>query len=143
VSSLMKHHPVSQIFPLMGKAELRELSESIKRNGLREAILIDADQRIIDGRNRYSACRLARVEPKFKQCSIKDPAKLAEFVWDSNHVRRQLTQSQRDAAGANMQEFIEKTTKAARNRSASAGGKAKANSAVVSADTTAAQAVGE
>ncbi len=50
-------HPVANIFPLMGEAELDALAEDIRANGLREPVWLHRDGRIVDGRNRWLAWR--------------------------------------------------------------------------------------
>ena len=59
-----KAHPAAELFPLMDKAELKELAADIKKNGLIAGIVRDKDGVILDGRNRLAACRVAGVEPR-------------------------------------------------------------------------------
>ena len=84
-------HPLSEIFPLIEGAEFDELVADIKANGLRENIWLYEGQ-ILDGRNRYRACRKARVEPDYTVYNGSDPAGL---VVSLNLKRRHLTTSQR------------------------------------------------
>src|SRR5262245_32164172 len=54
-------HPAAQMFPLMSEADLRELGEDIKRNGLHTPItlcLIEDKSFVLDGRNRLDAMQL-------------------------------------------------------------------------------------
>ena len=54
-------HPAAELFPLMSKAELRELGEDIKQNGMTIPIVVgqrdkyDTDFKLWDGRNRLDA----------------------------------------------------------------------------------------
>jgi len=50
-------HPVTQIFPLMTDADLRDLAEDIRENGLQNPIVVN-DGQLLDGRNRALACAL-------------------------------------------------------------------------------------
>ncbi len=86
-------HPAANVFPIMGDDELRLLADDIRANGLREPIFRDADDLIVDGRNRWIACRLAD-----KHCgAIKfgpehgDPI---AFIVSHNIHRRHMSSSQ-------------------------------------------------
>src|SRR6516162_10161277 len=63
-------HPAAELFPLMTPAELRELSEDIKTNGLQTPIMVMAEKcgdewtyQLLDGRNRLDAIELAGFDP--------------------------------------------------------------------------------
>src|SRR5262245_27392343 len=79
-------HPLANKFrPLVGK-DFEELVDDIKANGLREEIVLH-DGMILDGRNRYRACREAGVEPRYRDFDGNDPA---AFVISVNIHRRHL-----------------------------------------------------
>jgi hypothetical protein len=59
-------HPAAELFPIMSEAELRELGEDIKKNGLLSPIIIDGeDGRLVDGRNRLDAIELVGMAFEF------------------------------------------------------------------------------
>jgi ParB-like nuclease domain len=88
-------HPAADILPMMPEDELAQLAEDITANGLIHPIVLDADGKIVDGRNRLRACEIAEVEPRFEQLNGKDPT---EFVVSANIARRNLNASQRAMA---------------------------------------------
>jgi ParB-like chromosome segregation protein Spo0J len=49
------------LFPMLADDELEELAADIK--GLLQRIVLDAEGRVLDGRNRLAACEIAGVEP--------------------------------------------------------------------------------
>jgi len=65
-------HPAAELFPMMSEAELRELGEDIKKNGLKSPVVLwrdrstDADEPfrwfLIDGRNRLDAMEFVGVK---------------------------------------------------------------------------------
>lgn len=57
---LLQPHPLADVFPMIDQEGLKYLAEDIKENDLQELILIYDDQ-ILDGRNRYSAIKMAEV----------------------------------------------------------------------------------
>jgi ParB-like chromosome segregation protein Spo0J len=83
---------------MMSDDELAELAADIKANGLREPIWVH-DGRIIDGRNRYLACKRAGIEPRFKVYPGDDKG-ILPFVLSLNLHRRHLNESQRAAVAA-------------------------------------------
>ena len=89
-------HPLADIFPMMDEAALAELAADIKAESQREPIYLWQDQ-IIDGRNRYRACKLAGVEPVFKKIDFPGgEAEALAYVVSRNLKRRHLTIAQRD-----------------------------------------------
>lgn len=85
-------HPYADVFPLMTKTELRELTASIQGRGLKIPIVL-YEGKILDGRNRYTACRQAGVEPHFEYFNGDDDP--VEFIVERNLRRRQLSESQK------------------------------------------------
>lgn len=94
-----KEHPLASIFPMMPDAELRELADDIKQNGQRAPIYL-LEGKILDGRNRFKACGMVGVEPKFRDFNGNgDPL---TFVISANVHRRHLTESQRGLIAAKL-----------------------------------------
>jgi hypothetical protein len=96
----MKIHPLCEAFPALEGAELSELADDIKRNGQLQPILT-LDGQIVDGRNRFNACREARVKPKFKPYR-GDPLSLVKSL---NIHRRHMDESQRAMVAAELIKF--------------------------------------
>ena len=90
-------HPYADKFPMLPQAELEELAQSIRDSGLRQPIVVTVDGLILDGRNRFQACRMAGVEP---ESVVYEGADLAEYVLDSNITRRNMSTGQRAMATA-------------------------------------------
>lgn len=88
-------HPIAALMPLMQPAELDELVLSMRTHGydIAHPILL-LDGKILDGRNRYRAAKLAGVLPTFGTVDGIDPW---DFVWRENAVRRQLEKGQKTA----------------------------------------------
>lgn len=85
-------HPYASVLPMLGQTDLNELAADIQGNGLREDIVL-LDGKILDGRNRYKACGIAQVEPRFRDFNGDgDPV---DYIVSVNIKRRHLTQSQK------------------------------------------------
>src|SRR6266849_4510385 len=99
-------HAVAELFPMLRGRAFEELAADIKKNGLREPILLDAEGRIVDGRNRYRACLQAGVEPRFVEW--RGEGELAELALSLNLRRRHLNESQRALVAARLAKLREK-----------------------------------
>ena len=98
-------HPACLLFPQLGKEELQELANDIKARGLLHDI-IRLKGPILDGRNRYLACKLAGVEPRFVEWMGKGSP--VEWVISENLIRRHLTSSQRAVIAHDMLPLLSK-----------------------------------
>jgi hypothetical protein len=92
-------HPLANLFPPMDEATFNELVKDIKANGLHEAITLSKDGLILDGLNRYRACKKANITPKFVTYQGTDEL---GFVLSKNLTRRHLTESQRAMIAATL-----------------------------------------
>lgn len=105
----MRAHPAAEIFPLLEGPELEALAADIREHGLRQPI-IEHEGMILDGRNRYAACRLAKVMPVLEPFTGSDPV---AYVVSANIHRRHLTESQRAMLMAKLRERSNLTTREA------------------------------
>jgi hypothetical protein len=94
----MNFHPYSEIFPMIEGADFDALVDDIKENGLREKIWM-YEGKILDGRNRFLACKKARVRPATRKFTGKNAQ---AFVISANIHRRHLTESQRALVAAKL-----------------------------------------
>jgi ParB-like chromosome segregation protein Spo0J len=112
IPDLNRDHPASKLFPMIGSAELQELADDIKANGLRDPIAL-FDGMVLDGRNRMAACRLAKVEPIFHVVETDSPF---TYVISTNLRRRQLSTSQRAAIAAEALPMLQEEAKKRQGR---------------------------
>lgn len=98
-------HPIANIWPLLADDELQELVTDIAANGLHYAIWRHRDGRIIDGRNRWTACQKAGVECPSNTYMGDDGAELVAFVVSLNEKRRHLSESQRAMVAARIEQL--------------------------------------
>lgn len=84
-------HPAVDIFPMMSDAELQELADDIKANGLIHPVIVDSEGRLVDGRNRLAACKLAGVTPITEKLNGQDPV---AYIIAANLKRRNLSKGQ-------------------------------------------------
>jgi hypothetical protein len=91
---------------MLPEPEMKQLAESIKAHGLRNPIVVDPEQLILDGRNRWEGCKRAEVEPTtvlYEPKGKTDAERqkdIAQFILDVNVARRNLTTGQRAMATA-------------------------------------------
>jgi N6-adenosine-specific RNA methylase IME4 len=89
----MEAHKFADIFPMIEGNELEVLKNDIKEHGLLNPIVL-YENKILDGRNRFKACKEIGIEPKFEEYKGDKPL---EFVISLNLKRRHLTKDQLSA----------------------------------------------
>lgn len=105
----MRWHPAANIFPMIPEDELQALAKDIKSNGQRQPIVL-LDGMVLDGRNRWMACKMVGVEPKtaVSKNQIDDPV---AYVLSLNLHRRHLTPSQAAMCAARARDVYEQQAK--------------------------------
>jgi hypothetical protein len=106
-----KPHELALLFPSLGQTDAAELAVDIKLNGLREAITT-FEGKILDGVQRYGACRDAEVEPSFTAFESSMPFNQGQhpvdFVMSKNFHRRHIPVGQKGAIKVAAEKLREK-----------------------------------
>jgi protein gp37 len=90
-------HPFADAFPLIDGDEFGQLVMDVKKNGLREPIILNHDGTVlIDGRNRYRACEAAGSDQVYERLGTHytEPM-ILDLIVSKNMARRQLNAGQR------------------------------------------------
>lgn len=95
----MKHHPIADVWPMMDEAKLAELADDIRKNGQLVPVWL-YEGKILDGRNRWAACKIACVEPKTKEYTGDEPT---AFAVSMNDRRRHMGKSALAAVAAELE----------------------------------------
>jgi hypothetical protein len=107
-----EYHEAANIFPMMEGDSFDELVSDVKKNGLHEDIEL-LDGKILDGRNRHSACTMAGIKPRFKTVTTDDPV---AYVLSKNLHRRHLTPSQASMVAARARDYYDRQAKERQKR---------------------------
>lgn len=118
----LEFHEAANIFPLDDE-NLDSLAEDIRKNKLLTPIET-LDGKIIDGRRRWHACRLANVKPTFKAVKVDDPV---SYVLSLNLHRRHLSETQRAMVGAKARSIYDEAAKERQKKSHGQGVKGPVN----------------
>lgn len=137
IAAAVEFHPAANIFPLDDE-HIDELARDIKANGLRLPI-VTLDEKILDGRRRFMACRIAGVTPRFEQSDTDDPV---AFVLSLNLHRRHLTVSQAAMCAARARDLYAKQAKERQRLSDGRGKKGSTKCSDLSGEGKASEAVG-
>jgi ParB-like chromosome segregation protein Spo0J len=92
-SPTLEPHPFSKLFPPSSEEDFGKLAADIKLHGLHQPIVRYQGQ-ILDGNNRYRACELVKIAPKFADFNGDDAA-ARNYVISANIHRRHLSPDQR------------------------------------------------
>jgi protein gp37/ParB-like chromosome segregation protein Spo0J len=90
-------HAFADAFPLIDGDDFAQLVADVKKNGLREPIVLNHDGTVlIDGRNRYRACEAAGSDPVYERLGAHyTEPKILDLIVSKNMARRQLNPGQR------------------------------------------------
>ncbi len=91
-------HPAADLFPLMTEEELVALTADIEAHGQRDPVMVYEGQ-ILDGRNRYAACRRLGIPPLTRRWD--GAGSPIDYVLSTNLHRRHLSASQKAAIAVN------------------------------------------
>jgi hypothetical protein len=86
------------------------LKDDILKNGQIEPIWIYQDK-IVDGRNRYKACKELGIKPRFREYANNNGLSLVDFVISLNLKRRHLNASQKAMSAVDALPFFKKEAK--------------------------------
>ncbi len=101
----LEFHPAANLLPMLTGEDYDALKSDIAANGQLEPIWLHPDGRILDGRNRYCACRDLGIEPQFRTWNGQGSA--VAFVVSLNLHRRHLSASQRAALAVDVLPMLE------------------------------------
>jgi len=118
----MKNHPIADVWPMMDEDKLRELADDIRKNGQLVPVWL-YDGKILDGRNRWAACKIAGIEPKTKEYTGDEPTAFAVAM---NDRRRHMNKGALAAVAAELEPFFAADAK---RRQRESGGDKKSPSA--------------
>jgi protein gp37/ParB-like chromosome segregation protein Spo0J len=108
-------HPAADAYPMIDGEEFTKLVDSVKRNGLREPIILNHDRTVlVDGRNRFRACEAAGVDPVFETLGAHyDELKILNLIVDRNERRRDLNAGQKAMVALALEPMFTAAAKAA------------------------------
>lgn len=103
-------HELGEIFPHMQPHEFKRLKESIKKSGLYHKITL-YEGKILDGKERYRACREVGVEPQFDTFEDRVAAGFRgtpiDFLLSKNLYRQHFTEDQLAMAAVRLTDLKE------------------------------------
>lgn len=118
----MKAHPIANVWPMLDDDKLDELAEDIRQQGQLQPIWT-YDGMILDGRNRFEACRRAEIKPIIMEYRGDEPT---AFAVSLNDRRRHMGKSALAAVAAELEpHFAEDAKRRQKQHGGTAPGKPK------------------
>ncbi len=109
----MEFHEAANIFPILTGKEYKDLKESIASGFDANFPIITFGNKILDGRNRYSACLDLGIEPIYKEFDGDNPV---QFVIRANINRRHLTPGQLAFCALEVEKLLAEKAKEKENK---------------------------
>lgn len=89
-----KVHEAASVFPLLEGDEFDDLCQSIRTHGVQHPAMVRGNE-LLDGRNRMRACEALKKDGWSGSCPVvewKDNGhNVAEWIWDTNALRRHMS----------------------------------------------------
>jgi hypothetical protein len=86
-------HPAAAVFPLIDGDDFDDLCDSIRSHGVQHPAVVRGSE-LLDGRNRMRACERLKAEGWAGSCPTvewkDDGRNVAEWIWDTNAIRRHM-----------------------------------------------------
>lgn len=98
----MNNHPIANVWPMLDDEKLDELAEDIRQQGQLQPIWT-FEGMILDGRNRFEACRRAEIKPIIMEYKGDEPT---AFAVSLNDRRRHMGKSALAAVAAELEPFF-------------------------------------
>lgn len=98
----MNNHPIANVWPMLDDEKLDELAEDIRQQGQLQPIWT-FEGMILDGRNRFEACRRAEIKPIIMEYRGDEPT---AFAVSLNDRRRHMGKSALAAVAAELEPFF-------------------------------------
>ena len=95
----MQFHEIANVWPMMDDESIQRLADDIRDNGLHQPIWT-YEGKVLDGRNRLTACKIAGVEPVFREYKGDEPT---AFAVSLNDRRRHMTKGALAAVAAELE----------------------------------------
>lgn len=108
VLGIYEVHPLADALPLIQGEEFDALVEHINQNGLTNPIILSADgTTMIDGRNRYRACDVLNIEPRYERVSpdLSEAGVVAKYIVGAEK-RRHLNPGQRAVFALEVEKYF-------------------------------------
>jgi ParB-like chromosome segregation protein Spo0J len=96
----LEFHRFANLLPAMSPQEFEDLKKSIETVGLQEPITL-YQGKILDGRNRYKACRDLGIAPQPVDAGVRNDQEAIDYVITRNLQRRNLTAGQKAVVAVN------------------------------------------
>jgi len=98
----VNNHPIANVWPMLDDEKLDELAEDIRQQGQLQPIWT-FEGMILDGRNRFEACRRAEIKPIIMEYKGDEPT---AFAVSLNDRRRHMGKSALAAVAAELEPFF-------------------------------------
>jgi signal transduction histidine kinase len=115
-------HAATALFPLLAPDQLCALAADIAAYGLRSPI-VRHHGAILDGRNRWIACKLAKVEPTYTEYA--NSGSQTAYVVSMNLKRRDLTAGQRAVVAVELEKVLAEEAKMRMRRGGEIAGRGR------------------